>query len=450
MAKAKTQKTDFGDMKLSIDVPVVQPAIDIDALTAKITEAVTKKLTAEFEGKMQVALQQIDAKSQSRMDVIQLTSGGKSYSVAGTTDGLSFIKDSDTVLLVAKNGQLATGTKSPRSYGKGSAHFRAGYPSEALLPSAGDGCTRGVIVEGDGDDDKTFVFRAVSRMNRQGVNILSDGSVAVGKMERIMDSTLGVYNRHSDKPGVAISVPSKDFNSSALRIESAGIIGQNWDFIDLHSEVEPFDRKTGSYSTNVLKVSGNGDVKSSGRFISNKTGYAEMFEWADGNSKNENRLGFTVALKHGKLIVADEGDDPIGVVVASSAVLGNAMWNHWAGKFTKTGLGEDKSTQYDIIEWLENETTILESHYASSLSKDFAVPENAIEIQTDSNGNDLKRNTIFRGYDNQQEYLPREERQGWAMVCLLGTVPVYKGQTIRPSWIILNSISDELELALIR
>ena len=41
----------------------------------------------------------------------------------------------------------------------------------------GKGSTIGLIVEGEGDDENTFVFKAGSRMNRQGTNIHSDGSL---------------------------------------------------------------------------------------------------------------------------------------------------------------------------------------------------------------------------------------------------------------------------------
>ena len=44
-------------------------------------------------------------------------------------------------------------------------------------------------------------------------------------------------------------------------------------------------------------------------FIPNRSGYAELFEWADGNKRNENRNGYTVTLDaEGKLVIANEGD----------------------------------------------------------------------------------------------------------------------------------------------
>ena len=45
------------------------------------------------------------------------------------------------------------------------------------------------------------------------------------------------------------------------------------------------------------------------------SGYAEMFEWEDGNPNKEDRTGLTVALYNGdKIRVAQTNDVPIGVI----------------------------------------------------------------------------------------------------------------------------------------
>ena len=48
------------DKKTTV-VEVINTEIDISALTAEIIQTVTKQLTAEFEGKMQVALEKINS-----------------------------------------------------------------------------------------------------------------------------------------------------------------------------------------------------------------------------------------------------------------------------------------------------------------------------------------------------------------------------------------------------
>ena len=410
------------------------PEIDISALAEEITKVVTKRLTAEFEGKMQVALQQINNAAEQRKDKIVLT-GSKSYAIDASDDGLLFSRDNDAVLLVGKNGQLATGTKSPRSFGKGSAHFRSGYTSEADLPTSGDGSTRGVIVEGDGDDDKTFVFRAVSRMNRQGFNTFSDGSLALNSMTKVNDATLGIYHRFNDTDAVSVDIPTLEYDATAFSITAATPLSNRWNAINVIADED----------TETFRVDGAGAVYANGTYYSNGTCYAELFEWADGNSRNEDRNGFTVTLDaNGKLRVADEGDAVVGVVVPQAAIVGNSAWNHWHQKF------RNKQTKYSIVEWLEMETTKLKSFYKHSLSKDFALPDNAVEIQTDSEGNEFFKPAVNHLWDSSEEYVGREKRKNWAVVCILGSAPVYKGQLVNNNWIKVKDLSDELELMIIK
>jgi hypothetical protein len=432
MARAKKQTAELSDIKLSVGMPA--PEIDVDAITTKITEAVTKKLTAEFEGKMQVALQQINNASEQRRDKLTLI-GSKTYTVDASDDGLLFSKDNDVVLLVGKNGQLATGTKSPRSFGKGSAHFRSGYTSEADMPTSGDGCTRGVIIEGDGDDEKTFVFRAVSRMNRQGFNVFSDGSAALNSMTKVNDATLGVYHRFNDTDAVSIDIPTLEYDHTAFSVTAATPLNSRWNAINVIADED----------TETFRVDGTGAVYANSSYYSNGTCYAELFEWADGNSRDEDRNGFTVTLDaNGKLRVADEGDKVVGVVVPNAAVVGNSAWNHWHSKF------RNKQNKYSIVEWLEMETTKLKSFYKQSLSKDFALPDNAIEIQTDYNGNEFLKPAVNHLWDSSEDYEGREKRKNWAVVCILGSAPVFKGQLVNNNWIKVKDLSDELELMIIK
>ena len=428
--------------------PAKAPAVDVEALTEKITAEVTKRLAAEVEGKMQVALQKIAIATSDRKDEIGLVGGDVPYSLIADGYGLGFKRKEDTVLQITRNGTLATGTKVPKSVGKGSVHFKAGDPSEADIPTNGDGSTRGLIIEGDGDDELTFVLKAASRMNRQGTNIHSDGALTISSMTKVNDATLGVYHRFSDNPGMSVSAKSKLLeDTSVLELDSAATLSKNWDLITGYAESGEDDID----KTKIFQVDGQGSVYSARSYHSNKVGYAEFFEWADGNHKNEDRTGFTVTLNdNGKLVVADEGDEVIGVVVQNAAVIGNEKL-YWKSKFQINKFNEESKTKYNIVEWLDNDTTQLESFFTTSLDEEYALPENAIESQTDAEGKDLLR-SIPNGivFDSSKEYEKRSDRQEWAIVCLLGTIPVYKGQQTNSNWIVLKNINDELELTLIR
>ena len=424
---------------------ISSPTLDVDAIKAALTVDLLNQLSKDFDKKLNDIKQQLVPIAEQRREKIVLT-GNNQYVIEADNDGLSFSKDNNFILVVGKNGQLSTGTRSARTVGKGSAHFKAGYSSEANMPTSGDGSTRGVIVEGDGDDNKTFIFRAVSRMNRQGTNIFSDGSVSINNFEKINDATFSVNHRFNDKKAVSFKVNSKAFEDNILDIDAAIPINKRWNAISVRAETY-----AKNYQTEIFNVRGNGNTYTHGAYHSNGRGYAEYFEWADGNNRNENRNGFTVTVdSSGKLKVADEGDTVIGVVVPNAAYIGNSAWNTWSNKFTKNPLMEPSTDDFQVTEWLEMESTLLQSYFKEEIPPHFAIPDTAEEIQTDSTGKNFSKPRISKQFNVDKEYTPRSERQGWALVCLLGVIPVYKGQTIQNSWIRLNNLNDELELWLIK
>jgi len=422
---------------------MAEQTLNLNELADIITAEVQKRLKAEVDAALIEAKETLKQNvSESKREKIVVT-GPEQYSIIADSDGLTFAKKDAPVMTIGKNGQMSTNTKNPRSVGKGSAHFKSGASSEAILPSSGVGSTRGVIVEGDGDDDKTYVFRAVSRMNRQGFNIMSDGSAQVATMKK--HGKFSVYNTELEQPGIFIETPSKDFVDSALKIQNSGPMSTKWNHISTLS-----DAGEDGHVIETFRVNGQGDVMSNKSFQSNHNGFAEMFEWADQNARGENRFGFTVALNgDGQLIVAGDDDTVIGVVVPGAAVIGNAYWNHWKDMYKTETIGTEVQEKHEIVEWTEMETSIVKSFYTDSLPANYALPDNACEIQTDENGNDLTRPSVSEQYTSQ-EYQGRTARQEWATVCLLGTVPVYKGQNIGANWILVTSLSDELDLMIIK
>ena len=420
--------------------------VDVGKLTEEITQSVMAELSEQFEKKLNTAVSTLRQASETQQTRIAMNSGDQKYSVTADEDGLQFCKGDNTVLLIGKNGQLAVGTRAPRTFGKGSAHFKAGAPSEAMMPSAGEGSTRGVIVESDGDDDKSFAFRAVSRMNRQGFNVFGDGAVAIGSFEKISDATFSVYHREPEETGGVIYSPTKNFDNTLLKLKSATPQLSQWSGIEVYAEADDTDAETC-----VHRVDGTGSVYANGSYYANFNGYAEMFEWADSNHRSEDRTGFTVAINEdGKLVVANEGDAVVGVVVPSAAFVGNSQWNHWKNKYFRDTFGKKTQGKYQVVEWLENETTTFKSHFTQSLPESFALPENAVIIETDADGNDLTNSMINSAHNAQHQYEGRQTRNSWSAVCLLGTVPVYKGQTVGNSWIKIKSLNDELDLMVIR
>lgn len=118
--------------------------------------------------------------------------------------------------------------------------------------------------------------------------------------------------------------------------------------------------------------------------------YAEMFEWADGNINNEDRVGKFVTLDEDKIKLATSSDDYIlGIVSGNASVIGDVYDDQWQGIFETDIYGRP------IYEKQEREL------------------EDGTKVYDDV----LKVNP---NYDNTQKYIPRSERSEWDAVGLLG------------------------------
>jgi hypothetical protein len=156
-------------------------------------------------------------------------------------------------------------------------------------------------------------------------------------------------------------------------------------------------------------VRGDGQVYTDGSTsMSTPADYAEYFEWADGNINNEDRAGYSVSLTNGTQIkIAESGEDVIGIVSANPAVVGDAAWNMWIGKYKK-----DQFNRY----------------------------------VRDENGDRI----LSEDFDPESEYVSREERPEWSPVGLVGKLRMHKGQITDSRWIKMRDISDEIEEWLLR
>jgi hypothetical protein len=156
-------------------------------------------------------------------------------------------------------------------------------------------------------------------------------------------------------------------------------------------------------------VRGDGAVFSdSSSSMSTPADYAEYFEWADGNPNNEDRAGYSVSLVNGTQIkIAESGENVIGIVSANPAVVGDAAWNNWTGKYKK-----DSFNRY----------------------------------LRDSNGDRI----LSEDYNPEDEYIPREDRKEWSPVGMVGKLRMHKGQLVDPRWIKMRDFSDTVEEWLVR
>jgi hypothetical protein len=374
--------------------------------------------------------------------------GEKAYLLQSASDGF-LINDAESgknFFSINKTGSVAFGTRSPRGYGPGSVHIRSNYPSEAPIPATGLHSTRGLIVESDGDDEKTFAFRTLSRQNRQGFNITGDGRLLWGAVTDTNNSRMFIEHNENDTSVISSYVPSKYFSESIIDLKTRSAESTSYNFISAKANVE--DNNTTGAGTEVFRVDGEGNSYTDGEFFANGSGYTELFEWEDGNPREEIRNGFTVALnRRGQIRLATESDNIIGVVVAKGAVVGNSGWNQWQEKFHKDNLQYGKR-QYKVVEWTD-EVNVLHSYFEDALPEEFALPENAIVFETDDMGRDMFTRIYNNSWELNREYTNRITR-GFARVAYLGQTALYKGQCVDPRWIKIKDLNDEVELWLLK
>ena len=449
-AKKPATKTEKKVVAKKIVKKKIEPKIDLEAIKEELRKEIQEQIQEailNIEIDVPEPVVQAPAKNtEATLSRSTLTLEGKNrYTFVSDLDGLVISELDKNLLTLSNTGAVGIGTKAPRSSGIGSMHIRANYTSEAPMPTTGLGSTRGLIVEGDGDDAGSYIFRGVSRGNRQGLNLTSDGQLRLGAMDDVTESTLAVIGKENDTPKVTALANSRYFNSDVLNLQTKAPNSDRFNFISAKADTVD----SGKNGLEVFKVDGEGSVHTETGYFSNSTGYAELFEWADGNQKNEDRTGITVTLNsEGQLVVADEGDTVLGVIVENAAVVGDAGWNAWENKYQLKENKNPSTKKYKIVEWVDDEG-ILQSFYLNSLSKEFALPEDAIIYETYDDGSDMHLKVFNDVFDIDRPFIPKLKR-GWAIVVLVGRVNMWKGQLVEKHWFKIADINDDIEQWILR
>ena len=60
------------------------------------------------------------------------------------------------------------------------------------------------------------------------------------------------------------------------------------------------------------------------------------------------------------------------------------------------------------------------------------------------------RKKLNPNYDESQSYTPREDRDEWHIVGLLGQIPVTKGQPVADNWTKMKDVSDSVEMYFVK
>ena len=184
-------------------------------------------------------------------------------------------------------------------------------------------------------------------------------------------------------------------------------------------------------SGNVFRVNGLGTVYGTGAYNTTGADYAEMFEWEDGNTLDEDRRGITVVLgTNGTIHMANPTDNPtdvIGVVSVNPSVVGDTKWNEWSGRYLRDKFGAKLSNTVYYIANVSNETDRVRCGINDN-------PPDGYEKITSS---EWVQNPKF---DPKTPYISRENRPEWSPIGLMGKLRVLPGQIVNPGWKLLRTI----------
>jgi len=181
------------------------------------------------------------------------------------------------------------------------------------------------------------------------------------------------------------------------------------------------------------------------------TGFAEMFEWEDGNPMNEDRGGKTVVLVNDKIVefkrsaTTTKDTDIIGVIGGDNtavAAISNASPMEWHKKHLRDPLNRLLWEPQSMVEWIVD--GYRHWYETDRIPAGIAVPLNATYYHDTWNGHKLHREILSEEFKNPtkavEPYLPRWERSSWGIVIILGRAPIRDSSVCNPNWKKLKTV----------
>ena len=179
-----------------------------------------------------------------------------------------------------------------------------------------------------------------------------------------------------------------------------------------------------------------------------------MFEWKDGNSSSEDRIGHSVVLDGNKIRKATDSDSAsniIGVISGNPSVVGDSDGETWNGQYLKDDFNRYIYKDSEMYTWTGtktiggNEEPQEIVYYKDSLPSDVTVPKDAVTTK-------CKVKVLNPDYDasKKDSYETRESRKEWSYVGLMGKLRMLKGQPTGDRWIKMRDVSDTVEEWLVR
>lgn len=214
---------------------------------------------------------------------------------------------------------------------------------------------------------------AVGTGNSASAQSLAVGTNSVASSQSLALGQAADTSLYGSAPVIALnnnSGPAASFSANTVVIDSGA------------QYAGPLGSPTAA--TLIAGSTGTGNIYLQGGAVySGSADYAEMFEWDDGNTSNQDRVGFFVSLTNGNKIQLG-GSEVIGVVSARPVVIGDAGELGWSQKYLTDDFGRVQLEKVD-------------GRFVPAMNPN---------------------------YNPALNYVPRRDRQEWATIGLLGKLYV--------------------------
>jgi len=275
----------------------------------------------------------------------------------------------------------------------------------------------------------------------------TNGRLAIGSTGTASGRTLEVTHAAAADTGMALKATASDFGSPLQYLTTVRAASSAFSFLACMTDIN------GAADAKFL-LYGNGNAAADGAWTGGGADYAEYFESVDGTVIP---AGTSVVLAGGK-VRATTSDDPasaiIGVVrpknwARGSAVIGNAAWSYWSGKYLTDAFGRYEIEQADYWSWTAETAAdggvqqVCEGCWADRVPAGVSPPP-------DKTVTSATRPRLNPAWDPARSYTPRAERPEWQLVGLLGQVPVLAGQSVGERWQRLAVVDGSTETWLVR
>ena len=203
---------------------------------------------------------------------------------------------------------------------------------------------------------------------------------------------------------------------------------------------------------------GDGQAFADGSWNPNGADYAEYFESSTGAAIP---VGTTVVLENNKVRAAtseDSASSIMGVIRPKApgkilGVVGNSAWNKWTGKYLTDDFDRyilDEHVVYEWTETVEDGDDIFHSYESHRIPEGVTIPSDVVGQTHDAKGNRFVHYRLNPDFDPSLTYVPREERDEWVIVGLMGQVKILDGQPMNDRWVKMRDVSDSVEEWFIR